>query len=113
VHAVDLLDGELEVVVLGGTPRVDDGVGALGELDVRRPDRDVVRAGEHDVRADGPGGQLGRVLVRVGQAGEGDLLVGADVDGRSRRGVPDGQAGVARVDGGGVVGEGREHRCTV
>ena len=73
----------------------------------------VVGAGEHDVGADGARGDGQAGLVRVRQTGDDDRAAGAHVDGRSRRGVPDGDPGLAGRDGGDVVDERRQRRAAV
>src|SRR3954470_5314386 len=79
VQATDRLDGHLEVLVVGRTPRVDDRVRALLEVQLRGPDRDGVGAGEDDVRLHTAGRDVGLGLVRVGQVLEYRLAAGPDV----------------------------------
>ena len=95
---------------VGAAPGVHDGVDALGQVEVGGADHHLVGAGEDHVGGDRAGGDVGAVLLRVGQVGEDRVATGPHVDRGSGRVVADGEPGLSGRDRRGVVDVRREHR---
>ncbi len=113
MQAIDRLHGEVKVAIGSRAPCVDDGVGALSEVEVGGADRDVFGPGKSDVCGHRPRVQVQDLFVRVGQTFDHGATAGANVDGRSGCCVTDGQTGLTGLQCRGVVDERVQRRVAV